>query len=46
MPEIRLSKVLKELNISIDRAVDFLEAKGQTVEKTQTLKSMCQLMIF
>ena len=38
MPEIRLSKVLKELNISIDRAVDFLEAKGQTVEKNPNSK--------
>ncbi|WP_282630110.1 translation initiation factor IF-2 [Empedobacter sedimenti] len=38
MPEIRLSKVLKELNISIDRAVDFLEAKGKTVEKNPNSK--------
>lgn len=38
MPEIRLSKVLKELNISIDRAVDFLEAKGKTVVKNPNSK--------
>ncbi|GGF07634.1 translation initiation factor IF-2 [Chishuiella changwenlii] len=38
MPEIRLSKVLKELNISIDRAVDFLEAKGKTVDKNPNSK--------
>ena len=39
MPEtIRLSKVLKELNISIDRAVDFLENKGTTVEKNPNAK--------
>ena len=25
---IRISKVLKELNISLDRAVDFLKEKG------------------
>ncbi len=35
---IRLSKVLKELNISIDRAVDFLEGKGTTVEKNPNSK--------
>ncbi|WP_291091500.1 translation initiation factor IF-2 [Empedobacter sp. UBA7494] len=35
---IRLSKVLKELNISIDRAVDFLEGKGKTVEKNPNSK--------
>ena len=39
MPEtIRLSKVLKELNISIDRAVDFLEGKGTAVEKNPNSK--------
>ena len=39
MPEtIRLSKVLKELNISIDRAVDFLEGKGTNVEKNPNSK--------
>ncbi|MBS7333868.1 MAG: translation initiation factor IF-2 [Weeksellaceae bacterium] len=34
----RLSKVLKELNISIDRAVDFLETKGTTVERSPNSK--------
>ena len=39
MPEtIRLSKVLKELNISIDRAVDFLENKGTAVDKNPNAK--------
>lgn len=35
---IRLNKVLRELNISIDRAVDFLESKGVEVEKRPTTK--------
>ena len=30
---IRLNKVLRELNISIDRVADFLESKGHTIEK-------------
>ncbi|WP_298508539.1 translation initiation factor IF-2 [uncultured Kordia sp.] len=36
--KIRLSKVLRELNISIDRAVDFLSQKGFSVEKRPTTK--------
>ncbi|AXG69482.1 translation initiation factor IF-2 [Kordia sp. SMS9] len=36
--QIRLSKVLRELNISIDRAVDFLMQKGFSVEKRPTTK--------
>ncbi len=36
--KIRLSKVLRELNISIDRAVDFLTQKGHAVEKRPTTK--------
>ncbi len=35
---IRLNKVLRELNISIDRAVDFLESKGFSIEKRPTTK--------
>lgn len=35
---IRLNKVLRELNISIDRAVDFLESKGIEVEKSPNTK--------
>lgn len=35
---IRLNKVLRELNISIDRAVDFLESKGIAVEKSPNTK--------
>ncbi|MFA5620771.1 MAG: translation initiation factor IF-2 [Weeksellaceae bacterium] len=35
---IRLNKVLKELNISIDRAVDFLGEKGIEVERTPNTK--------
>ena len=34
----RLNKVLRELNISIDRAVDFLESKGIEIEKVLILK--------
>ena len=35
---IRLNKVLRELNISIDRAVDFLDIKGIEIEKRPTTK--------
>ena len=35
---VRLSKVLRELNISIDRAVDFLESKSIEIEKRPTAK--------
>ncbi|MHA7942179.1 translation initiation factor IF-2 [Formosa sp. 3Alg 14/1] len=35
---IRLNKVLRELNISIDRAVDFLESKGMEIDKRPTTK--------
>ena len=35
---IRLNKVLRELNISIDRAVDFLESKGIEIDKRPTTK--------
>ena len=35
---IRLSKVLRELNISMDRAVDFLESKNIEIEKRPTTK--------
>ena len=35
---IRLNKVLRELNISIDRVADFLESKGYTIEKRPTTK--------
>ncbi len=35
---VRLNKVLRELNISIDRAVDFLESKGIDVEKSPNTK--------
>ena len=38
MPAVRLNKVLRELNISIDRAVDFLESKGHEIEKRPTSK--------
>jgi translation initiation factor IF-2 len=34
----RLNKVLRELNISIDRAVDFLESKGINIEKSPNTK--------
>ncbi|MCO5725643.1 translation initiation factor IF-2 [Robiginitalea marina] len=35
---IRLNKVLRELNISLDRAVDFLSAQGHEVEARPTTK--------
>ena len=35
---IRLNKVLRELNISIDRVADFLDSKGHTIEKRPTTK--------
>ena len=35
---VRLNKVLRELNISIDRAVDYLESKGIEIEKRPTTK--------
>ena len=38
MPAVRLNKVLRELNISIDRAIDFLESKGHQIEKRSTSK--------
>ena len=34
----RLNKVLRELNISIDRAVDFLESKGIEIDKSPNTK--------
>ncbi len=36
--KIRLNKVLRELNISLDRAVDFLASKGHQVEARPTTK--------
>jgi translation initiation factor IF-2 len=36
--KIRLNKVLRELNISIDRAIDFLESKSIEIEKRPTTK--------
>ncbi|MFD0796448.1 translation initiation factor IF-2 [Maribacter chungangensis] len=35
---IRLNKVLRELNISLDRAVDFLSSKGHEVDARPTTK--------
>ncbi|OBQ57052.1 translation initiation factor IF-2 [Tamlana sp. s12] len=35
---IRLNKVLRELNISLDRAVEFLDSKGVDIEKRPTTK--------
>ena len=37
-PSIRLNKVLRELNISLDRVVDFLSEKGIEVEARPTTK--------
>ncbi|MBT8210916.1 MAG: translation initiation factor IF-2 N-terminal domain-containing protein, partial [Eudoraea sp.] len=36
--KIRLNKVLRELNISLDRAVDYLASKGHEVEARPTTK--------
>lgn len=38
MATIRLNKVLRELNISIDRAVDFLESKNISIDKSPNTK--------
>jgi translation initiation factor IF-2 len=35
---VRLNKVLRELNISLDRAVDFLSSKGHEIEARPTTK--------
>ncbi|MEM9361271.1 MAG: translation initiation factor IF-2 [Bacteroidota bacterium] len=37
-PTIRLNKVLRELNISLDRAVDHLASKGHDIEARPTTK--------
>ena len=37
-PTIRLNKVLRELNISLDRAVDYLVSKGHEIEARPTTK--------
>lgn len=37
-PTIRLNKVLRELNISLDRAVDFLKEQGHEVDARPTTK--------
>ena len=36
--KLRLNKVLRELNISLDRAVEHLVSKGYTVEARPTTK--------
>ena len=35
---IRINKVLRELNISLDRAVDFLKDKGHEIESSPNAK--------
>ena len=37
-PTIRLNKVLRELNISLDRAVDHLASQGHDIEARPTTK--------
>merc|ERR1711991_443667 len=37
-PRIRLNKVLRELNISLDRAVEFLNQKGVDIDARPTTK--------
>ena len=41
---VRLNKVLKELNISLDRAVDFLSSKKIDIEPRPTSKMIKRLM--
>ena len=36
--KLRLNKVLRELNISLDRAVEYLSSKGHEVEARPTAK--------
>ena len=35
---IRINKILRELNISLDRAVDFLKEKGHEIEASPNAK--------
>ena len=42
---IRLNKVLRELNISIDRVAEFLESKGNVIEKRPTTVSYTHLTL-
>ena len=42
-PSIRLNKVLRELNISLERAVEFLAQKGMDVEARPTTKITTEL---
>ena len=37
-PTLRLNKVLRELNISLDRAVEYLSQKGHEIEARPTTK--------
>ena len=37
-PSVRLNKVLRELNISLDRAVEFLNQKGIEIDARPTTK--------
>lgn len=43
---VRLNKVLRELNISLDRAVEFLDSKGVEIEKRPTTKISRRLIRF
>jgi len=43
---VRLNKVLKELNISLTRAVEFLATKGIEIEARPPLKLMGKRTIF
>ena len=38
IPSIRLNKVLRELNISLDRAVEHLHAEGHKIDARPTTK--------
>ena len=40
---MRLNKVLRELNISLDRAVDFLKEKGHEIEARPTTKISAEI---
>ena len=42
-PSIRLNKVLRELNISLERAVEFLNDKGVEIDARPTTKITNQI---
>ena len=45
-PSIRLNKVLRELNISLDRAVEYLNLKGIEIDARPTTKITTEVYTF